>query len=130
MTESIIGKQTDDKSRVVDVWVRSKRTPNSSGRWHGNYNRDAEQSDVEFSAFLLATGFTIIPVTVEEQLEYGCNVLNLGSGRIISTERNSARRIVTHAGFSGTVEFLDFSAVTAMYGGVHCCSQVVRRVPS
>lgn len=130
MTESIVGRQAIDKSRVVDVWVHRKRAQGSPGKWHGNYHRDPEQSDVEFSAFLLTNGFTIIPITAGEQLQYGCNVLNLGSSRVISTERTSARRIAMHPAFTGNVEFLDFKAVTAMYGGVHCCSQVVRRVPS
>lgn len=130
MSESIVGKQVDDKSRVVDVWVKGKRTPASTGKWHGQYYRDDELSGVEFSAFLTSNGFTIILVTAQEQLEYGCNVLNLGSGRLISSESKSARRIATHAAFTGNVEFLEFGAVTAMYGGVHCCSQVVRRIPS
>lgn len=141
MVESIIGKRTPDKSRCIDVWRKAPSgagtsndaangggEQNSSAR-HGQYHLVVEESNVEFSAFLILRGFTIIPVTAEEQLEYGCNVLNLGNGRLISTESESARRIATHSAFTGTVEYLDFSAVTAMYGGVHCASQVVQRRP-
>jgi arginine deiminase len=128
MVESIIGKK--DFSRYVDVWRKTGSTNNreQSGQ-RGPYKHIAEESNVEFSAFLISRGFTIIPVTAEEQLEYGCNVLNLGGSRLVSTEAESARRIATHPAFNGTVEYLDFSAVTAMYGGVHCASQVVRRRP-
>jgi arginine deiminase len=135
MAESIIGEHPENKSRVVDVWREVPDDRRSAGSGdatdrHGRYQRVAEDSDVEFSSHLRSIGFTIIPITADEQLEYGCNVLNLGGGRLISTERNSARRIAMHPSFTGTVEFLDFSAVTAMYGGVHCASQVVRRNPA
>lgn len=143
MVESIIGKQVHDKSRYVDVWRRAPLaapSPVGAGALNGNgssgeqtahglYHLVEKESNVEFSAFLLSRGFTIIPVTAEEQLEYGCNVLNLGNGRLVSTETESARRIATHPAFTGTVEYLNFSAVTAMYGGVHCASQVVQRRP-
>lgn len=142
MVQSIIGKQAPDKSRYVDVWRKAPSTPSSVGTGaviengnstkhgvYGQYHLVEKESNVEFSAFLLSRGFTIIPVTAEEQLEYGCNILNLGNGRLISTEAESARRIATHPAFTGNVEFLNFSAVTAMYGGVHCASQVVQRRP-
>lgn len=142
MVESIIGKQEHDKSRYVDVWRKSQSASGAMGAGsvsengsatehgiHGQYQLVEKESNVEFSTFLLSRGFTIIPVTAEEQLEYGCNVLNLGNGRLISTEAESARRIAMHPAFTGTVEYLNFSAVTAMYGGVHCASQVVQRRP-
>lgn len=142
MVESIVGKQADDKSRYVDVWRKCPSTQSSMGAGsvnengnstkhgvHGQYQLVEKESNVEFSAFLTSRGFTIIPVTAEEQLEYGCNVLNLGNGRLVSTETESARRIAMHPAFTGTVEYLNFSAVTAMYGGVHCASQVVQRRP-
>lgn len=85
------------------------------------------RQDVEFSSFMKENGFTIIPVTDQEQLDYGCNVLNLGDGDVISIERKTARRIACSKAFKGTIEYLDFTAVTCMYGGVHCATQVVSR---
>eukprot|EP00177_Eucheuma_denticulatum_P005686 GFKZ01010355.1.p1 GENE.GFKZ01010355.1~~GFKZ01010355.1.p1 ORF type:complete len:474 (+),score=74.17 GFKZ01010355.1:170-1591(+) len=85
------------------------------------------RKDVEFSSFMRERGYNIIEISGEEQLNYGCNVLNMGAGRIISIEKETARRIACSPHFQGTVEYLDFSAVTCMYGGVHCASQVVGR---
>lgn len=115
MAENIIGKQEPNKCRTVDVWKKGIR---QGGPQHGEYFLCEEESNVEFSAYLVSLGFAIIPVSADEQLLYGCNVLNLGNGQVIATERNSARRIATNVAFSGTVEYLDFSAVTAMFGGV------------
>ena len=55
---------------------------------------------------------------------YGCNVLNLGSSRIISVNPSSARQIVNDPHFKGDVQVIDFSPITSMYGAVHCSSQV------
>lgn len=55
--------------------------------------------------------------------QYGCNVLNLGSSRIISCNASSARQIVQDPHFKGDVQVIDFSPITSMYGAVHCSSQ-------
>jgi arginine deiminase len=110
--------------RTVDVYKRSGNSPKDDLGW---YAYAESESKVEFVDFLKKNEFEIIAITEDEQLGYGCNVLNLGNGELISSERLSARKIATHPGFSGTVEYIDFSAVTAMYGGLHCSSQVVSR---
>ena len=48
---------------------------------------------MEFSAFMQEEGYHIIPISGEHQLQYGCNVLNLGDGRIISVHGPSARQV-------------------------------------
>ncbi len=58
---------------------------------------------------------------------YGCNVLNLGSSRIISVNPSSARQIVNDPHFKGDVQVIDFSPITSMYGAVHCSSQVCHK---
>lgn len=74
-------------------------------------------------------GYSIIPISGSHQLQYACNVLNLGGGRIISVHAPSARQIVRHPAFKGDVRNIDFSSITSMYGSVHCASQVVMRLP-
>lgn len=64
-----------------------------------------------------------MPTAVWLQM-YGCNVLNLGSSRIISVNPASARQIVKDPHFKGDVQVIDFSPITSMYGAVHCSSQV------
>lgn len=72
-------------------------------------------------------GYSILPVSGEAQLGYGCNCLNLGAGRIVSVHMDTARKIVNFEGFKGQVQYIDFSHITSMYGAVHCGSQVVMR---
>lgn len=40
-----------------------------------------------------AEGYSIVRVTGEHQLQYACNVLNLGDSRIISVHAPSARQV-------------------------------------
>lgn len=82
---------------------------------------------MEFSEYLTKNGFNIIPISEKDQLQYGCNMLNLGNGTCIAVNEKTARQIVRSPFFSGRMEFLDFSSITAMYGAVHCASQVIFR---
>lgn len=65
----------------------------------------------------------------QDQLLYGCNVLNLGNSKVISVHAGTARQIVRDPRFRGDVQVVDFSPITSMYGAVHCSSQVVKRTP-
>ena len=118
MLADIMGEDSP-KRRLVDEYVRDATT--------GKYSLNRQ--GVEFSQFIRGEGFQIIPVKHEDQLQYACNVLNLGNSRIISVHAGSARQMVKHPSFKGDVKVIDFSSITSMYGSVHCASQVVRRVP-
>jgi hypothetical protein len=48
----------------------------------GCYRKDSE--GIEFSVYLKSKGFNVIPLSRKEQLEYGCNSINLGNGRIVA----------------------------------------------
>lgn len=87
------------------------------------------RSGMEFSTYMKSNGFHIIPIDPKHQLEYGCNVLNLGDQRIISVHPETARQIVRDPCFTGDVQCIDYSPITSMYGAVHCSSQVVKRAP-
>lgn len=128
MLSSMIDAKPGDKSiRIADIWERRSDKTAETEKADGDCGMyRLARPDVEFSALLKEWGWNIVPITPQEQLEYGCNVLNLGNGRLISTEAKSARRVATQD-FVTSVEHIDFSAVTAMYGGVHCASQVVHR---
>lgn len=103
--------------RLVDEWVRdADGAPYVKGR-----------TDVEFSQYVRENGYNIIPIDGEDQLAYGCNALNLGEGRLLTVHQKTAREIARSPYFQGDVQFMPFDSVTAMYGAVHCCSQVVER---
>lgn len=103
--------------RLVDEWVRD-----ADGVLYVK-----GRTDVEFSLYVRQNGYNIIPIDGKDQLEYGCNALNLGGGRVLSVHQKTAREIARSPYFQGDVQFMPFDAVTAMYGAVHCCSQVVQR---
>lgn len=127
MLEDMMGVQSSTR-RIVDEYIYEDSHPADTADVEfaiGKYV--LRRKDVEFATYMTDQGFKIIPVSGEEQLNYGCNILNLGGGNIISIEKNTARRIASSSNFRGTVEYLDFSPVTSMYGGVHCASQVVLR---
>lgn len=127
MLKDMMGRDSPTR-RMVDEYVRVEvdAGKGDSGRSAVGMYR-LRRSDVEFSEYVREQGFNIIEVSGKDQLEYGCNILNLGNSHIIATEQNTSRSIASSPHFKGTVEYLDFSGVTCMYGGVHCASQVVRR---
>ncbi|GIL80090.1 hypothetical protein Vretimale_12910 [Volvox reticuliferus] len=118
MLADIMGEASPTR-RLVDEYTRDPAS--------GKYKLTRE--NVEFSAFISGEGYHIIPISNEHQLQYACNVLNLGESRIISVHAQSARQIVKDPRFNGDVQVLDFSSITSMYGSVHCASQVVKRIP-
>lgn len=124
MLDDMMGEQSPTR-RLVDVYEYHKDNDETDT---GKYKLYLE--NIEFSKYMSEhLAYSIIPVTGTEQLNYGCNCLNLGNGHIVTIERNVARKIAAHPAFKGTVEYVDFSGVTTMYGGVHCASQVVYRHP-
>lgn len=119
MLEDIMGEGSKIR-RLVDEYVRDPAT--------GKYA--LARKGVEFSAFMKGEGYHIIPISCQHQLEYACNVLNLGDSRIISVHPPSARQIVRDPDFTGDVRTIDFSSITSMYGSVHCATQVLKRIPA
>jgi len=116
MLEDMVGPDSPTR-RLVDEYARDEAT--------GKYALARE--GVEFSQYLGENGFKIIPVTSEEQLQYACNVVNLGDSCILSCHAPTARKICRSPHFSGTMEYVEYSAITAMYGALHCSTQVVKR---
>ncbi|KAH3742461.1 Arginine deiminase [Pelomyxa schiedti] len=116
MLEDMIG-ETSTTKRLVHEY--SRETDDSPYR--------LVQENVEFSTYLKSKNYTIIPISGQSQLSYGCNMLNLGDGRIISVHSPTARKIAAHPAFQGDISHVDISQITACYGAVHCATQVVLR---
>ena len=85
------------------------------------------RTDIEFAQYMSELGWAIIPINKDQQLAYGCNVLNLGDGNIVSVHEPTARVIAQNEAFRGRIRAIPFSSITHMYGAVHCATQVVRR---
>lgn len=95
MLDEIVGVSSPT-CRFVDEYVKNKET--------NQYELD--RRDIEFGEYVTSEGFQIIPIKSKDQLNYGCNVLNLGNGSLLSVDLNSARALVNSPSFSGTVQVI------------------------
>uniref|UniRef100_A0A7R9SVT1 Arginine deiminase n=1 Tax=Polyblepharides amylifera TaxID=1486889 RepID=A0A7R9SVT1_9CHLO len=124
LAEDVIGDEAPLR-RLVTEYVRDPSPKGVKDPKLGKYKISRE--GVEFSRYLKENGFTIIPLSRQQQLEYGCNMLNLGNGDIIACHSDACREVIKSGAFKGNIELVEFGSITAMYGGLHCSSQVVRR---
>lgn len=84
--------------------------------------------DRDFQVFLEEDlGFTIIPVTVEDQRAYGINFLTLRENRILGVDGVSKEYKDTLEKHGVHATWLDFRALTGGYGAAHCMTQVFLR---
>jgi arginine deiminase len=117
MLDTIQGESSPQR-RLVDEYVKDDVT--------GKYV--LHRHDVEFYAYVSRDlGWTVISVTNDMQIAYGCNGLNLGNNTLITVDRNTAKFIARTQLYQGKIIVVDFSNNTNMFGSVHCCSQVISR---
>ena len=114
--QDVIGDQSPLR-RLVDEYVREEGDDTDAPLYR------LTRSGIEFSRFLTDEGYHIVPISRQHQLEYACNVLNLGDSTLLSCHPETARQLVRCPQFHGTVQLLEFGAVTSMYGSLHCSSQ-------
>lgn len=83
-------------------------------------------SDGDFQAFLEdEMGFTLIPVSNDDQLNYAINFLCVGPNRILAVAGASKAYQRSLTGVRAT--WMDFSNLTGGYGAAHCTTQVLHR---
>ncbi|CAL5983495.1 Arginine_deiminase [Hexamita inflata] len=124
-----------DKLRYVDEFIRLDKYDPVRKSWY-RLNR----ANVEFGAFLEGEGYSLIKLPHEYQLAYGCNMLNLGciNGhyKVLTVHNDSRDYIMNSPEFKKycevnkvniDVEYVEFRAITSMYGSLHCASQVLER---
>mmetsp|Transcript_13253 Transcript_13253/g.35640 ORF Transcript_13253/g.35640 Transcript_13253/m.35640 type:complete len:470 (-) Transcript_13253:1644-3053(-) len=117
MLQDMMGESSPTR-RLVDEYARDSQAASGYRLVRDN---------VEFSEYVREQGYNIIPISGQDQLKYGCNVLNLGGGHIIAVHKKTARDISRSPHFRGFVQHIEFESVCAMFGAVHCASQVVFR---
>lgn len=119
LLETVMGKKSPIR-RLVTEYTQNEST----------HQYEVTRRDVEFVEFLQSEGYHIVPFSDEDQRRYGINFINLGNNKIISVDEPSARKLLSDEHFSkvnnGSIQVIDFSGVTAMYGSVHCSTQVLR----
>merc|ERR1711974_47717 len=81
--------------------------------------------EVEFGAFLEEEGYRLLKVTNEQQLNYMINFLNIGGNKLL-TPNKDLKSVLEENDFEADVTYIPFESVTAMYGAIHCATQVFR----
>ena len=92
-----------------------------------------EESTMPFGKWLRKEGFEVVEASFKQQEDYFINLLHLGKtalgkDRLFAINPEVEKELVKH-GYDGEVYYMDFSQITAMYGGAHCASQVLRSQP-
>jgi arginine deiminase len=115
----------NDESKYIRYAVEYEKNE------EGKYER---VGTMPFGEWLKKSGFTVVPVSFEQQEKYFLNLLHLGkkkNGRAqVMVANRDVEKAIKERGFEGDVHYIDFEAITAMYGGVHCATQVFRRPQS
>jgi N-dimethylarginine dimethylaminohydrolase len=87
-----------------------------------------DTTEPEVVDWLKAKGIEILPVSFQDTMTLGCNVMALGGDRVLSTAQSTDLNERLRAlGF--TVYDPDISMFAQAGGGVHCMSQPLRRDP-
>ena len=85
-------------------------------------------ADADFQDYVEKTmGFTLIPISADDQLKYGINFLTVGEKKILAIDGVSQdyKDRLARAGIEAT--WMDFYNLTGGYGAAHCTTQAVRR---
>ena len=94
-------------------------------------NSYKEVSQLPFGKWLKKEGFEVVPASFKQQEDYFINLLHLGKNKngkdIVFAINPEVEKALKQRGFDGEVHYLDFHEITAMYGGAHCASQVLRQ---
>ncbi len=112
-----------DKKTTVDVY-------------HLDENEEyvLRHSDMPFQTYLAEKGFTVglpgknnslITLTKEEQLNYGCNFLSIDENEVIAVKGVSENYLNKMNGIK--VHEIEFSNFVKTYGAPHCATQVIER---
>ncbi len=87
-----------------------------------------ETTAPDILAWLEGKGIEVVPVSFQDTMKLGCNVMALGDDRILSTAESTDLNAKLRArGF--TVYDPDVTSFTLGGGGIHCMAQPLRRDP-
>ncbi|KAH0787186.1 WASH complex subunit 7 [Histomonas meleagridis] len=89
-----------------------------------------QELQMPFGKWLRNQGYTIVMASLDQQKDYFMNNLQLGRDvyghvKILAINPEVERTLKSH-GFNGNIVYADLSEMTAMYGGVHSLTQVLR----
>lgn len=104
--EELIRCQTPHQRYVIEYI----RQPN------GSYQKTLDK--MTFFEYLIKNHFNVIPISTEAQRNYGCNILELDNGVVLTQEEESSRKIKNSI-------YVPMDEIHKMYGGIHCVTNTV-----
>lgn len=108
-------KESDPEWVTVDIYTRES----------GEKKYALTRKDVPFVEFLRERGFTIIPISQEDELHYANNFLTIAPRHIMAVGNQSEqlRRAFDEHGVK--VEWIPLETLIKGYGAAHCMTQVM-----
>jgi len=60
----------------------------------------------------------VIPISTKSQEKYGCNILELNDGTVLTQDEESTKKIKNSM-------YVPFNEIHKMYGGIHCVTNMI-----
>lgn len=83
---------------------------------NGTYQKTMDR--MPFFEYLIKNHFNVIPISTQAQTKYGCNILELSNGTILTQEEESHRKIKNSI-------LVPLDEIHKMYGGIHCITNTL-----
>jgi len=83
---------------------------------NGLYKRSEEE--IPLFQYLIKKGFNVIPISTKSQEKYGCNILELNDGTVLTQDEESTKKIKNSM-------YVPFNEIHKMYGGIHCVTNMI-----
>jgi arginine deiminase len=87
------------------------------------------QTDVPFVEYLRSTGYSIIPISQEDEMHYANNYLTIAPRHVMAVANQSEQLAKALAEHGVKVEWVPLENLIKGYGAAHCMTQVIRRKP-
>lgn len=108
-------KESDPEWVTVDIYTRES----------GEKKYALTRKDVPFVEFLRERGFTIIPISQEDELHYANNFLTIAPRHIMAVGNQSQKLQSAFDEHGVKVEWIPLETLIKGYGAAHCMTQVM-----
>lgn len=108
-------KESDPEWVTVDIYTRES----------GEKEYALTRKDVPFVEFLRERGFTIIPISQEDELHYANNFLTIAPRHIMAVGNQSEKLQSAFDEHGVKVEWIPLETLIKGYGAAHCMTQVM-----
>lgn len=114
----LYAKEGDPEWVTIDLYTRRS----------GDKEYRLAQKDVPFVQYLKDSGYTIIPIKVEDELHYANNYLAIAPRHIMAVAGQSEELQENFKRHGVKVEWIPLESLIDGYGAAHCMTQVLSRI--